>query len=285
MRRFFAVALAFAITFPTVAQEKFKPSGGADNLATRVAAKGKVLYDSGVVASGAIITSGVLSLDGISELEVIADNTAGSVFRDLTMVSYLDNGTTQIDSLLLRRVVWGAAANGADYDPGRVRVLIGANPPGVASGVHVLYSTTSAAATALDTGALDTEDADYVTAYAVPSAGTTQLQGFETSDAGVYSNPSIAPSASSGQTFFWGPGSTLPSGAVTGYTSYVPSSVPRRLRFTTTSAASSNTVLLRVVARGRRPGTSSVSMVLPTRAKVTLAAAGAANGRLTVIGR
>lgn len=100
----------------------------------------------------------MLDLAGIEELAVLVDNTAGTAFRDLTMTSYLDDGTTQIDSFLLRKVAWGLAANGAHHDPGRARAYIGPNPPGGTSGVHVLYdvqgsfSRSSSSATAPTSG-------------------------------------------------------------------------------------------------------------------------------------
>jgi hypothetical protein len=76
----------------------FRPGGSSDTGALRVAKKGKVLYDSGTVAAGAVINSPVLDLTGIESVSVIAANATGGSARSLSMTVYLDDGTTQIAS-------------------------------------------------------------------------------------------------------------------------------------------------------------------------------------------
>lgn len=73
------------------------------------ARRGTVLYDSGSVAAGAAIDTGVLDLTGISDLFFVATNAATGLARNLTMDSYLEDGTTAIDSgFVLRQVAVGA---------------------------------------------------------------------------------------------------------------------------------------------------------------------------------
>jgi hypothetical protein len=262
---------------------QFTPAG--DTAIQRVAGKGRVLYDSGTACnSGGACDSGVLDLTGISSLEVTVDNTASTTWRNLSMTSYLDDGTTTIDSVVLRRVGWGSASNGAENDPGRARVQLSSLPSSHATGERLLYDVTSATNTALDTGALLTEDCDFLSITYYASAGTATFVTYEVDDAGTSLPGGGWGMTAAAQNYqFVGPGTAV--GIYTTNASVRSHSVPRRMRFTTGAAGTGNTVRLRVFCRGRVPGSSTFQMTLPTKAKFSLGAGGSANGRLTVIGR
>jgi hypothetical protein len=255
--------------------------GALNSGAARVARKGEVLFDSTPVAGGALIDSGILDLQGCDAIEVHADNAAGTVFRLLSMEAY-DAAPTLIETILLRKVAWGNPVNGADYAPGKVRGLISENPPGGSSGVHVLYDVTSAANTALDTGALVVEDLDSLHSSSVASGGASQQGVLRVSDDGVATTAAVAAAAALVQDVYLGRGSVIPGG-MAGVV--VSAQVPRRSRHTTTAAGAGNTVHLIVTGRGRPPGTFAVQMAVPPKARFTLAAGGAANGRLVIIAR
>lgn len=247
----------------------------------------RILYDSGSVAAGAAIESPVLNLERaqVSEIEVLVDHTAGlgTVSRDLSLTTYLDDGTTAIETVLLHRIWGGAAANGADYAPGRVRGYIGPRPPGPVTGTHTLYDVTSPVNTALDTGPLSVEDTEAVLADALATGGTTQVTASIVWDDAVATAMTVPPAAAVHQASSWGAGYTVvPTGFTA--TSVVPLPVPRRLKYQTTAGGAGIAVRLRVVARGRPPGTFALQMILPARLKLSLAAGGAAAGRVVVLG-
>lgn len=239
------------------------------------------IYSSGSVAAGAAIDSGVLDLSPFREIEVFVDNTAGTVLRDLAMLSYLDDGTTLIDSIVLRRCGFGTAPAGSVYAPGAIRGYVGPNPPGGTTGVHVLYDATSAANTALDTGALATEDTESLRIEAFTSGGTTNIGHYVVRDDNGIPGPGAGFAAAAYQITTWGPG--FATGGEVGLVMGEP--VQRRSRFTTSAAGPGNTVRLIVVGRGRTPGAFAQQMILPTKAKLTLGAGGAGAARLTVIAR
>jgi hypothetical protein len=74
-----------------------------------VTTRGAVLFDSGAVAAGAVIDTGILDLTEVGDLFFVAYNAATGLARNLTMDSYLDDGTTAIDTgHVLRQVAVGA---------------------------------------------------------------------------------------------------------------------------------------------------------------------------------
>lgn len=247
------------------------------------------IYSSGSVAAGAAIDSGVLDLSPFREIEVFVDNTAGTVLRDLAMLSYLDDGTTLIDSIVLRRCGFGTAPAGSVYAPGAIRGYVGPNPPGGTSGTHVLYDATTAAGGALDSGGIFCEDADQVVAtfIAAGAAGAASTAIREVDDAGVevFFNNLSAPGINVQTKVAWTRGS-LTAGLITGGGANNPAYYfsARRVRIMGTGGAAS-TVRLILTGHGRTPGTFAQQMILPTKAKLTLAAGGAGAARLTVIAR
>lgn len=267
-----------------VAGEVFRGTGTTDSGVQRVGKKGKVLFDSGVVASGAIINSPVLDLTGVETLEVFVDNTASTAVRDLTLTSYLDDGTTTIDTLVVRKVAFGAAYTGSQYAPGAVRVLVGPNPPAPPSGSYVLMEMTSAANTPINTGGLFCEDFDAILVDWYASAGTTQVQLYEQKDDGV-TNVAVSSPSTAAQQGLMPYGLGVGVGANMAWTTIGGGPVGKRILVTTSAAGAANTVKLRISGRGRPPGTGIIPMLLPTKAKLSLAAAGSANGRMTIVGR
>lgn len=253
-----------------------------------MASRSVVVFDSGVVGAGAIIVAqdarlgGPLDLTPYDTIEVIADNVAGAANRLLTLDQYLDDGATNIDAALPLR----------NLQPGkRVRGLLSPNPPGGTSGVRTLYDVTSAANTALDTGALDLEDFDAVEITVHGSAvmaGAPAITLFAQQESdGLFQSLAFAPIpvAAVDASLPWGPGSSagFNTNASSGIGSGSP--LPRSGKVTLGAGGAAVTCRMVITGRGRIPGTFSVPMVIPTRAKFTLAAGGAANGRLTVIGR
>jgi len=59
---------------------------------------GRVIYDSGIVASGAVINSGILDLRCFSSIRIIAYNADGAATRALTCQEYLSDLATPIPS-------------------------------------------------------------------------------------------------------------------------------------------------------------------------------------------
>lgn len=253
---------------------------------------GSVLYDSGSVAAGAAIDSGVLDLTNVRELGIVVDNTAGAVLRDLSLLSYLADGATLIDTVLLRRVAFGAAANGATHDPGRVRGVVGPNPPGGVSGVHLLYDATTPVNTAID-ATIVAEEASELTfswLWAPALAGGIAFNLSHVADDGVSIPASFWTVGAAGMTEAQQTmGVSLAAVAgrnVAIVSGFVASGfAARRLRMTLAAAGAGVTSRMVVYARGRVPGTFSVPLILPPRARLQLAAAGAAAARLTVFAR
>lgn len=259
------------------------PSGSG--AALRVAKKGVVLYDSGSVAGGALIDSGVLNLTGIESLQVFVDNTAGAVFRDLSLLSYLDDGTTLVDTAVIRRCGYGAAPTGSNHAPGAVRGTVGPCAANGANRAFIIYDATSGDNATLDSGLLWVEDCESFEAHAAGSAGTTQLAPFRVRDDGTTTAMGTT-AATLQQVYAVARGYTAAAlGDATATISQNRGWVGRRARFTTTAAGAGNTVRLVVTGYGRTPGTFAHQMALPTRAKLQLAAAGAANARMTIFGR
>lgn len=228
----------------------------------------KPIFDSDVVSSGATWNSSTVNLASVTAIEVFVDNTSGGGLRDLTMTSFAPDGVTTIDSVLLRRVAYGTAPTGSSYAPGRVRGYLGPTPPGGTTGTFLLYDATSAAATALDSGIISTEDSDLVIVNADASGGTTQMTPSDVRDDDTSRNYGAATAAGT-NTMTWGPGMVI--GSV--FNLSVSGAIPRRARFQTSSAGPSNTVRLRVWSKGRIPGTFTVPMLLPTKARFSLSAA------------
>lgn len=245
---------------------------------------GEELYDSGNVAAGAAIDSGVLDLSRVRELEITVDNTAGTVLRDLSLLSYRPDGATLVDLVVLRRVAFGAAPTGSVYAPGRVRGYVGPQPPGGVTGTHVLYAETSGAGAALGGAASivveDAESVDVLWDYSganVPASAQVSIVYDDGGGSRALAN-GLPGAGATGRVSF------APSSGVTNNIASVPAGPHRRIGVSGTAGAAS-TVSCRVVARGRVPGTFSVPLVLPTRARLTLAAGGAGAARMTVFGR
>jgi len=77
-----------------------------------VATRGSVLWDSGPVASGAVIDSPLLDVTCLDGLYVVADNQ-GLATAALTADVFLDDGSTAIDSAIaVRTVAAGAKERG-----------------------------------------------------------------------------------------------------------------------------------------------------------------------------
>jgi len=55
-----------------------------------------VLWDSGIVAGGAVITSPVLDIGDVNTILMLADNTAGGAGRNTNLQMFLDDGVTAI---------------------------------------------------------------------------------------------------------------------------------------------------------------------------------------------
>lgn len=80
--------------------------------AVRVSRKGRVLYDSGVVAAGVLINSGVLDLLAVDTLLFILNN-AGAGARNLEETMYAaDGATVLLGPVTLRAVAAGATETG-----------------------------------------------------------------------------------------------------------------------------------------------------------------------------
>lgn len=235
-----------------------------------------LVWDSGVINSGATSTSTVRALGAYTDLEVVVDNTAGAALRDLTMTSFAPDGVTTIDQVLLRRVAYGTKPTGATHDPGRARGYVGPNPPGGTNGYHILFDGVSATNANIDPGGLFMEDCDQVWWHADASAGTTQTGIYEWDDTGTpISTAQFSAAGTQHVAGAFGPGSTAPNPIYTGGTASIDSSrpVPRRARIYAVAAGTGNTVRLRIVCRGRPPGTFAVQMVLPMRAQFSVSAA------------
>jgi hypothetical protein len=260
--------------------------GNLNSGAARVARKGEVLFDSTLLPGGALLDSGLLDLQGVDAVEVHADNVAGAVFRDLSMEAYTEAGVL-IETILLRKVAWGAAANGARYAPGKVRGLISENPPGGVTADFLLYDGTSAANTLLDTGSVVAEDMDSIrvseTPSGVPVPGTLTM--YETDDAGVAvaSQTGVTGNNSNPAVMGWGVGISV--AVQNNYAGGIAAPVPRRVRVTQTAIGAGITSRIRISGRGRQPGTFAVQMAVPPKARFKLLAGGAADGRLVVVAR
>lgn len=246
---------------------------------------GSVLYDSGSVAAGAAIDSGALDLSFVNAVEVVIDNTAASVVRDLSMLSYLADGATLIDQNVIRRCAFGVAPTGAMHAPGRNRGLISPHPPGGTTGVHVIYDVTSAVNTANNTGRLFCEDGDAIEYMILTSAGTTTGYVDFYDDAGTQ----LAIGTIGALSYAMGgivPGLSASVGWAASYQTLLSSlPVPRSFGIRCAAAGAGNTVRVLVQTRGRVPGTFSVPIALPPRARFQLAAAGAAAARMTIFAR
>lgn len=109
---FAVLALAFATpilaaevtyTSPTngtiVKAAVVRPVGATDSGALRTAVVGKVIYDSGDVAAGAVINSPVLDLSACSSLRVRVKNLDAAAARSLNFNEYLSDLTTSISGL------------------------------------------------------------------------------------------------------------------------------------------------------------------------------------------
>lgn len=264
-----------ASLLPLLASASIVSGGGATH------SRGSVLWDSTSVTTGAAIDSGVLDLSAFSELQVVVDNTSGTALRDVVLSSYLDDSVTLIGTVTVRRVPSGGPPVGSTYAPGMAQGYVGPNPPGGTTGVHVLYDSTSATNGTLDTGPLSTSECDSVFSAGQASAGTTTVTNGEVRDDGSQFN-FTAPSASANQQFFAGSGVSVAGQA---YTASSMPFVPRRMAFQSSAAGTGNTVRLRVLCRGRVPGTFAYQMVLPTKARFQLGAGGSGAARLTIIGR
>lgn len=252
----------------------------------------RVLYDSGSVAAGAQIQTPVLDLSTarVGEIQIIIDNTAGTALRDLTLTSYLEDGVTTIDSVVLRKVAFGAAPTGSAYAQGQVRGYVGPNPPAGASGTHVLYEATSADNGTLATGNLCVDGQESVMVAAGrdggAAAGGAVAVRFIEDDGTDIGFGAIAITQNINTAQEWtgyaiGPGSSGYSSILLGYAT----TLPRRIAASTTAPGAGNFVRLRVLSRGPVPGSFSVQQVLPMKGRLTLAAAGSGAARLTVLGR
>lgn len=80
-----------------VRADVFKAGGTSDTGALRVATKSIELWDSGVVAAGAVIASPVVNTAGCSTVTVTGLNS-GAVARALSWTAYRGDGTTVIQS-------------------------------------------------------------------------------------------------------------------------------------------------------------------------------------------
>jgi hypothetical protein len=104
---------------PVVAAEVFKPAGSLDGGALRSAKKGKILWDSGVVAAGAIISAcPILDTTGIEHITVFVINAGGAATRTLRLWQYLADGVTAFGSSLATRIVATGASEWVVFGPG-----------------------------------------------------------------------------------------------------------------------------------------------------------------------
>lgn len=240
-----------------------------------------VLFDSGVVAAGAEIITPALDLRGLKRVEMFVDNTAATVFRDLNMLTYLDDATTLIDTLLLRKCGFGAAPSGSVYAPGRVYGHIGPTPPGGVTGVHVLADATSGV-NAAQTLRVTAEDAECLYASMVCSAGTAFLTVTPILDDGSAGAGAVQQAAAASAAMHIAAGLSFSIANANGQSSAV---AVRRWDVTASAPGAGNTSRLVVQSRGRLPGVFWHATVLPNRVKFQLAAAGAAAARVVVLGR
>ena len=256
------------------------------------ARRGLVLFDS-TVAAGALIDTGVMDLTGFSELEAIVDNTQGTTFRDLTFTPYdgiLPGPGALVESLVpLRRCGFGTAPFGSSYAPGNVRGYIGPNPPGGTPGTHVLFDGTSGSNAAISTpgAGVFVEDMDGVVVFGLYSGSPVSgnLTVAELGDDGVATNAlcGYAGNAQATHACNIGPGASTISTIATSSFAGVP--MVRRITATLAAAGSALTGRLRILGRGRVPGTFAHQIALPPKARVQLAAAGAGTARLAIVGR
>lgn len=75
----------------------------------RVNSSGYTVYDSGVVASGAIITSPTLDTSMAKELLIVVINSSGTNTRALTLDILTEDGVTTLKSALALRTVGTSA--------------------------------------------------------------------------------------------------------------------------------------------------------------------------------
>jgi hypothetical protein len=236
------------------------------------------------VASATTAVSSVLDLSGYRELEVFVDNTQGLGFRDLTLVSFAPDGVTTVDQVLLRRAGWGSAPTGSNYAPGRARGYIGSNPPGGTTGIHVLFDSTGAADTAVNSGAIWVEECDSWQAKLVASGATTAGSLFDVRDDAT-EVATAGPTAALTQAFAWGMiGVNYYGPAAGNATNTVVFGAARRIRVNAGTPGAANTVRSVITCRGRLPGTFALQMTLPTKAKFQVNAASGPT-RVWVVGR
>lgn len=240
----------------------------------------EILY-SASVAAGGLNESPVLDLWGKDAIEVVVDNTLGTAYRDLTMTTYLDDGTTVVDVLKLRAVPFGAAAAGQQYDPGRVRAYVGPHPAVADSLKYLLYDATSAPNAALSSPIFPCDDVDAIFGWSKGAGGTHTLLGVALDDAGVGLSVWGASTAGADNTAAYPATDAANVGAGNWRIDHY---APKRARFDTTAGGVGISVRMVLFARGRLPGTFSHQMVLPRRVKLSLAAAGTGAARLTVLG-
>jgi hypothetical protein len=253
------------------------------------------LCDTTVAAGGAIDCGGtgaVLNLYNlkIKELQVFVDNTAGTALRPLTLTSYLDDGSTVIDTVVLRSVAFGVAPTGSSYAPGQVRGYVGPNPPGGTSGKHVIWRDTSASNTAITSPNVSMDECDSVQMFAYQNTGGATIQcsyrlvvddGFG-AGLGIMTPTTSVTSGPCYLVLGLGALGNLGSGTGTGVQGMsVP---PPRRMVSTTTASSVGTTTTELLCNGRVPGTFSVQMNLTQKAKITLGAAGSGAARVTVFG-
>jgi hypothetical protein len=144
MKKLFAVVLCLTIATPAFAAdtivgrdpvtqglvgpvEVFRPNGTTDTYALRSTSKGMILYNSGTVAAGAVISSPTLDVSGIREITCWINNTAGAVARITNVKVYADDGTTLLFAAQARSIAaaaseWlvlgtGAVGNGSAVIP------------------------------------------------------------------------------------------------------------------------------------------------------------------------
>lgn len=80
------------------AAQVFRPFGGTtDPAALRISKKGKLVYDSGLVAAGAVINSGVIDVSGADQLLVLVINS-GAAGRVISVSAYDDAGSVLLDT-------------------------------------------------------------------------------------------------------------------------------------------------------------------------------------------
>ncbi len=243
--------------------------------------KNTVEIYSASVAAGALNETPVLDLYGLEAVELLVDNVAGTAARDLQMTTFLDDGVTVADQVVLRRCPFGSAPPGGSYAPGRSRGHLGPSAGSVDYGIHLLYDETSAPNAALNSPDLWTDGLDRIFGWSKGAGGTHTFVGTGKDDAGAGLSVFGASGASADNTWAW-PTTDTENVAVGNWRIAFPR--PRRVSLGTSAGGVGISVRIVCYGAGRTPGSFSRQMALPRKVKFSLLAGGAGAARLTVLG-